>query len=107
MAKNDPLATQIWKMYSKDKLRQPQSQRMENLTWRMMALRLKKPKKEDDSNERATSELSDNTTSSTSEEAAAKILSERGRKKDKGKAKVTVVGFDGVNQDGPEEPEDE
>ena len=30
------------------------------------------------------------------------VPGERGRRIDKGKAKVRVVGFDGTNQDGPE-----
>jgi len=33
------------------------------------------------------------------------ISDERGRRIDKGKAKVRVVGFDGSNQDGFDEPE--
>src|SRR5271168_447226 len=47
LAKEDPLATQVWKMYARTKVTLPPAQRMENLTWRMMALALKK-KKEDD-----------------------------------------------------------
>lgn len=42
MQKKDPLATQIWKLYSKTKTRLPNQERMENLTWRMMALSLKR-----------------------------------------------------------------
>ncbi|KAI1006381.1 Nitrogen catabolic enzyme regulatory protein [Podosphaera aphanis] len=42
MQKEDPLATQVWKLYSKTKLQLPNQERMENLTWRMMALSLKK-----------------------------------------------------------------
>lgn len=41
-AKNDPLATQVWKMYSKQRSELPNGQRMENLTWRMMAMTLRK-----------------------------------------------------------------
>ncbi|KAL0581318.1 Sodium- and chloride-dependent GABA transporter 1 [Marasmius crinis-equi] len=47
LAKQDPLATQVWKMYARTKANLPHAQRMENLTWRMMALALKK-KKEDE-----------------------------------------------------------
>ena len=47
MAKDDPLATQVWRMYARQKATLPHAQRMENLTWRMMALALKK-KKEDE-----------------------------------------------------------
>jgi GATA-binding protein len=44
LAKEDPLATQVWKMYARTKANLPHAQRMENLTWRMMALALKKKK---------------------------------------------------------------
>lgn len=42
MQKKDPLATQIWKLYSKAKTQLPNAERMENLTWRMMAMSMKK-----------------------------------------------------------------
>ena len=42
MQKKDPLGTQIWKLYKKTKTRLPNQERMENLTWRMMALNLKR-----------------------------------------------------------------
>ncbi|KAL8628087.1 hypothetical protein Q9189_006223 [Teloschistes chrysophthalmus] len=42
MARNDPLGTQIWKLYSKTKSQLPNQERMENLTWRMMAMNLKR-----------------------------------------------------------------
>ncbi|CED85493.1 GATA-4/5/6 transcription factors [Phaffia rhodozyma] len=38
----DPVAAQVWKMYSKHKSELPNGQRMENLTWRMMAMNLRK-----------------------------------------------------------------
>lgn len=40
--KNDPLSSQIWRMYTKAKDNLPNGSRLENLTWRMMALSLKK-----------------------------------------------------------------
>ncbi|KAL9100056.1 MAG: hypothetical protein Q9187_009411, partial [Circinaria calcarea] len=46
MQKNDPLATQIWKLYSKTKTQLPNQERMENLTWRMMAMSLKRKERE-------------------------------------------------------------
>ena len=46
MQKNDPLATQIWKLYSKTKSQLPNQERMENLTWRMMAMSLKRKERE-------------------------------------------------------------
>lgn len=42
MQKKDPLATQVWKLYSKQKGSLPNAERMENLTWRMMALTLRR-----------------------------------------------------------------
>ena len=42
MQKNDPLALQIWKFYAKTKQALPQQERMENMTWRMMHVKLNK-----------------------------------------------------------------
>lgn len=42
MQKEDPLATQIWRLYSRTKTQLPNRERMENLTWRMMAMQLKR-----------------------------------------------------------------
>lgn len=42
MQKKDPLGTQIWKLYSRTKSQLPNQERMENLTWRMMAMHLKR-----------------------------------------------------------------
>ena len=42
LQKRDPLATQIWKLYSRTKSRLPNQERMENLTWRMMAMSLRR-----------------------------------------------------------------
>lgn len=46
MQKKDPLGTQIWKLYSRAKTQLPNHERMENLTWRMMAMRMKRPERE-------------------------------------------------------------
>jgi hypothetical protein len=40
--KKDPLASQVWRMYTKAKDNLPNGSRLENLTWRMMAMTLKK-----------------------------------------------------------------
>lgn len=58
MQKKDPLATQIWRLYSKTKNQLPNQERMENLTWRMMAMSLRKRRQE----EAARYDLSDNPT---------------------------------------------
>lgn len=46
LQKQDPLGTQIWKLYSRTKTRLPNQERMENLTWRMMAMNLKRRERE-------------------------------------------------------------
>ncbi|KAH8828461.1 hypothetical protein DL96DRAFT_1669521 [Flagelloscypha sp. PMI_526] len=95
MAKDDPLATQVWRMYANTKAHLPQAQRMENLSWRMMALALKKQKDEEDMR----------LPSRTSVKAEpAPDSDERGRTTDKGKARVRVVGFDAVG-DGQDDSE--
>ena len=47
MANEDPLATQVWKWFARTKAGLPHAQRMENLTWRMMALALKRRKEKE------------------------------------------------------------
>ena len=42
LRRNDPLGTQIWKLYSKAKMQLPNAERMENLTWRMMAMNMRR-----------------------------------------------------------------
>jgi hypothetical protein len=121
LAKDDPLATKVWKMYARTKANLPHAQRMENLTWRMMALALKKKKDDEtklggqtrEKSEQASvhvkqepGEVVGDAVSSTTEETkGVEVGEERGRRIDKGKAKVSVVGFDGANQDGTEDDE--
>jgi hypothetical protein len=121
LAKDDPLATKVWKMYARTKANLPHAQRMENLTWRMMALALKKKKDDEtklggqarEKSEQASvhvkqepGEVVGGVVSSTTEETkGVEVGEERGRRIDKGKAKVSVVGFDGANQDGTEDDE--
>lgn len=42
MQKQDPLGTQIWKLYHKTKGQLPNSERLENLSWRMMSMNLRR-----------------------------------------------------------------
>ena len=42
LQKKDPLGAQIWKLYARTKTRLPNQERMENLTWRMMAMNLRR-----------------------------------------------------------------
>ena len=46
LQKKDPLGTQIWKLYHRTKSRLPNQERMENLTWRMMAMNLRRRERE-------------------------------------------------------------
>jgi GATA-binding protein, other eukaryote len=92
-------------MYAKTKASLPHGQRMENLTWRMMALALKK-KKEDE--ERVKIEQAGEDTPLLSQlemQADDKGDEDNERGRSKGKTKVRVVGFDGTNQDGVEDNE--
>jgi len=105
-------------MYARTKATLPHAQRMENLTWRMMALALKKRKEDEEARligmgkgiqETTTAEVK---TESSQRQKLTEVelvsstdSDERGRRIDKGKAKVRVVGFDGTNQDGSEEQE--
>ncbi|KAL0956600.1 hypothetical protein HGRIS_002737 [Hohenbuehelia grisea] len=116
MAKEDPLAAQVWKLYARTKATLPHAQRMENLTWRMMHLTMKKKKEEEEAaarlaNERAVVDSNNNnnapdtSTSRRQPSDDAPDPDERGRRIDKGKARVRVVGFDGTNQDDHEDDE--
>ncbi|KAF9305189.1 hypothetical protein BGZ74_011117, partial [Mortierella antarctica] len=51
-AKEDPLAAQVWRLYTKAKDSLPNGKRLENLTWRMMAMTLHKKNKEKEDKER-------------------------------------------------------
>jgi len=104
LAKQDPLATQVWKMYARQKANLPHAQRMENLSWRMMALALKKKKEEEEAASKADVKTEAAPTPVPQSSALASE-EERGRRIDKGKGKVQVVGFDGTNQDGAEDDE--
>ena len=46
LQKKDPLATQLWRLYSKTKTQLPNQERMENLTWRLMAMNMKRQERE-------------------------------------------------------------
>ena len=46
MAKKDPIGIQMWKLYSRTKTQLPNQERMDNLTWRMMAMNLKRKERE-------------------------------------------------------------
>lgn len=46
MQKKDPLGTQVWKLYARAKSQLPNAERMENLTWRMMSMNIRKSQME-------------------------------------------------------------
>lgn len=46
LQKKDPLGIQIWKLYSKTKSSMPNGQRMDNLSWRLMSMNLKRQEQE-------------------------------------------------------------
>lgn len=103
LQREDPLATQVWKMYARQKATLPHAQRMENITWRMMALALKKKKEDEERIARGEPPLNEGQEPDGSNVDVSKVkeeVEERGRPIDKGKARVQVVGFDGANQDG-------
>ncbi|TRM69823.1 hypothetical protein BD626DRAFT_475408 [Schizophyllum amplum] len=132
MAKEDPLAAQVWRMYARQKATLPQAQRMENLTWRMMALTLKKKKEEEEAAGRSEGKtpsplieqslgpkreaqspevaaLSVPPAQDASDAAGPSSLGNsaeevgRGRRPEKGRSRVKVVGFDGADPDGLDE----
>ncbi|KAI6121580.1 hypothetical protein F5141DRAFT_1091225 [Pisolithus sp. B1] len=105
LSRQDPLATQVWKMYTRTKAHLPHAQRMENITWRMMALELRKKKDEEEEGNQADvtekrvrikdEATTPPATTSMAEPSSSHIGEERGP--------VRVVGFDGTNQDGTED----
>jgi GATA-binding protein len=106
---DDNPVTKIWKLYSHHQASLPNAQRMENITWRMMTMRLRKDKDKDTSTvESATDTPSPSTDASVKTEPGLeqqRLPDERGRRIDKGKAKVQVVGFDGLDPDGVDDDE--
>ncbi|KAJ7178526.1 hypothetical protein C8R43DRAFT_871843 [Mycena crocata] len=99
----DNPVTKIWKLYSHHQATLPNAQRMENITWRMMTMQLKKDRDKEaaaaDTTATATDTPSPSTDASIKTEPGDRLPDARGRRIDKGKAPVQVVGFDGLNQD--------
>lgn len=52
LGNEDPLATQVWRFFSKTRHNLPNQERMENLTWRMMHANLRKQRLADDESSR-------------------------------------------------------
>ncbi|KAJ0123258.1 GATA zinc finger [Diaporthe amygdali] len=53
LGKDDPLATQVWRFFSKTRQNLPNQERMENLTWRMMHASLRKQRLAGDESSRS------------------------------------------------------
>jgi GATA-binding protein len=97
MAKNDPLASQVWKAYARDRGTLPNGARMENLTWRLMHLTLKKTEEREakEAAEAAEAAAAKAKAEAPPEPAVvpASAIPERGRSKGKSR----VVGFQGAS----------
>jgi hypothetical protein len=127
LSNEDPLATQVWRLYARTKATLPHAQRMENLTWRMMAMALRR-RREADANARANPSGAGGARYGAQEAAARALLTEegdelkpltvaegegagsrdggRGRNIDKGrKAKMRVEGFHTADGDDIEQAE--
>ena len=114
LAREDPLATQVWKMYARTKAGLPHAQRMENLTWRMMALALRRRREEEgraattaakkksqeaaaaaDGEPKVKAEQANGTIHDAPHDESKEDNEPRGRRIDKGKTtKLRVEGFD-------------
>ncbi|KAJ5887413.1 Nitrogen regulatory protein nrfA [Penicillium taxi] len=62
LQRKDPLAAQIWRLYARTKSQLPNQERMENLTWRMMAMSLKRKEREQREQDKRTRSHTNNTT---------------------------------------------
>lgn len=104
MAKKDPLASQVWKVYAKDRGTLPNGARMENLTWRLMHLTLKKTE-EKEAKEAAAAAAAAAEAAAVKEEpvpAPAPPVSAAVPERGRSKGKSRVVGFQGASSASPE-----
>lgn len=109
-AKNDPLAAQVWKAYAKAREALPNGQRMENLTWRMMHLTLKKREelaaaaaaKEEQERQAAAAAANAIATSALQSESTSTSTSNDGEQRGRRKGKSRVVGFHKEDSPAPE-----
>lgn len=94
-------------MFARTKANLPHAQRVENITWRMMALALKKKKEQEEAPAppQGTVRVKSENILSTLPSNSPPAIEQRGRPFAKGKTKVQVIGFDGINQDGAEDDE--
>lgn len=122
VAEKDPLAAQVWKAYARARDTLPNGQRMENLTWRMMHLTLKKKEEEQAAKEKeerekedkeaAEKEAAEAAATATATAAAATAAAaaaaaelppvEERRGRTKGKSRI--VGFAGATSSNSQSP---
>lgn len=111
MAEKDPLAAQVWKAYARARDTLPNGQRMENLTWRMMHLTLKKKEEEQAAKEKEEREKEEKEVAEKEAAAAAAATAaaaaelppvEERRGRTKGKSRI--VGFAGATSSNSQSP---
>jgi GATA-binding protein len=97
MAKKDPLASQVWKVYARDKGTMPNGARMENLTWRLMHLTLKQTQEREarEAAEAAAAAAAVAQAQAAREPALPPTPADQERGRSKGKSRV--VGFQGAS----------
>lgn len=113
MSKKDPLAAQVWKMYAKQRSQLPNGARMENLTWRMMAMTLRKKKEQEAAEAKLAQEAQSNASrshaSSTRHSPTLSSKSAAGSRRSSGSfpgdAAAFTGGFTAIQPEGAEAAE--
>lgn len=115
VAEKDPLAAQVWKAYARARDTLPNGQRMENLTWRMMHLTLKKKEEEQAAKEKEEREKEDKeaaekeaaeaaATATAAAATAAAELPPVEERRGRTKGKSRIVGFAGATSSNSQSP---
>ncbi|EPQ26383.1 uncharacterized protein PFL1_06031 [Pseudozyma flocculosa PF-1] len=105
MSKKDPLATQVWRMYAKQRSQLPNGARMENITWRMMAMTLRKKREQEAAEARAEQETRIKSESGSQGELSARhsplapSRSLASSRRSSGSNLVPETGFEGSGTD--------
>ena len=94
MAKKDPLASQVLKIYARDKGTMPNGARMENLTWRLMHLTLKQTQEKE---AREAAEAAAAAAAAAQAQAPALPPTPADQERGRSKGKSRVVGFQGAS----------
>ncbi|ODO08802.1 GATA type zinc finger protein asd-4 [Cryptococcus wingfieldii CBS 7118] len=104
MAKKDPLAAQVWKAYARARETLPNGQRMENLTWRMMHLTLKKKEEEEKLAREAEEREREEREKEAAQKAAKDELPPMEERRGRSKGKSRIVGFAGATGSSSQSP---